>query len=337
MRIRRQSLFILIALLAIVRPLPATAHDLMPSLLSIEAVSDTRYDVTFKVPAIGATALPLGVSFHAGCTGADAPFLPSGNGAFLARYRLDCAAPLAGTTIGLTGLAETDADVLVRIVSTIGAVQTERALPERPEVVVAAAPTRLGLAQTYFALGAQHILLGLDHLLFVLALILLIERRSVLFWTITAFTLAHSVTLALSALGLADMPQPLVEALIALSIVFLAAEGVRMWRTEGAAQPRFSPPAVAFMFGLLHGLGFGGALMRIGLPAGEVPIALLAFNLGVEAGQLLVVAVALLTTASLVALLAIRLAPARLPLTYAIGVVAAMWFAQRVAAMMFLA
>ena len=337
MTIPWRSLSMLVALLAIARPLAVAAHDLMPSLLSIEAVSETRYDVTFKVPAIGATALPVGVSFPAGCTGADAPFVPRGNTAFLARYRLDCAAPLAGATIGLTGLAETDADVLVRIVSPTGAVQTERALPERPSVVVAAAPTPLQLAQTYFALGAQHILLGLDHLLVVLALILLIERRSVLLWTITAFTLAHSVTLALSALGLADMPQPLVEALVALSIVFLAAEGVRTWRTGGTARPRISPPAVAFMFGLLHGFGFGGALLRIGLPAGEVPLALVAFNLGVEAGQLLVVALALLTAASLVALLAIRLAPARLPLTYAIGLVAAIWFAQRVAAIAFLA
>ena len=143
-------------------------------------------------------------------------------------------------------------------------------------------------ARTYFLLGVEHILLGIDHLLFVLALLLLVRNPWMLVKVITAFTVAHSITLAVAALGWAHIPQAPVEAVIALSIMFVAAETIRQ-RRDGTDLTSKAPWIVAFAFGLLHGLGFGGALKEIGLPQSDVPLALLTFNLGVEAGQLVFV------------------------------------------------
>jgi hydrogenase/urease accessory protein HupE len=188
-------------------------------------------------------------------------------------------------------------------------------------------------ARTYFLLGVQHILLGLDHLLFVLALLLLIRDTWMLVKTITAFTVAHSITLAAAALGWADVAQTPVEAVVALSIAFVAAEVIRNSRHETNLADQ-APWIVAFAFGLLHGLGFGGALKEIGLPQSDVPLALLTFNLGVEAGQLLFVAAVLALKASLDRLLALRLPWARNIISYGIGSLAAVWFVQRLALML---
>ena len=145
------------------------------------------------------------------------------------------------------------------------------------------------MARTYTLLGVEHILTGFDHLCFVLALVLIVGFNRRLFWTVTAFTLAHSITLALATLGVIHVPGPPVEATIALSIVFVASEIVQQQRgREGLASKQ--PWLVAFAFGLLHGLGFAGALAEIGLPANAIPLALLFFNIGVEIGQLLFIA-----------------------------------------------
>ncbi len=205
-------------------------------------------------------------------------------------------------------------------------------LPQAPSFTIAAAPTRFDVMRTYSVLGTQHILLGLDHLLFVLALLLLIRDLRALVATITAFTVAHSITLALSAIGLAMAPQPLVEALVALSIVLVATEIVRAGRGEHAGS-HIAPWTIAFAFGLLHGLGFGRALLEIGLPAGDVPLALVAFNVGVEIGQLLVIGLVFATVASLRLLLAIPRLIDRHRLGYAVGCVSATWFVERVVAL----
>ena len=198
------------------------------------------------------------------------------------------------------------------------------------ELTVEAAPTWFDTARTYFLLGVEHILLGIDHLLFVLALLLLVRDVWMLIKVITAFTVAHSITLVLAALGWAHIPQVPVEAVIALSIMFVAAELVRQVGPENDFTKR-APWVVAFAFGLLHGLGFGGALKEIGLPQTDVPLALLSFNLGVEAGQLLFVGAVLAIRATIERLLVFKLPWLRSALGYGIGSLAAVWLVQRVA------
>lgn len=182
------------------------------------------------------------------------------------------------------------------------------------------------IARAYTVLGIEHILGGFDHLLFVLALLFLVGFNRLLLYTITAFTAAHSLTLALSALGLVTLRPPPVEAAIALSIVLVAAEALHRQPTWA----RRWPALVAFLFGLVHGLGFAGALKEIGLPDNHLSVALLTFNLGVELGQLLVVALAYAAYRVLIGWP--RLALARAPALYAIGAVAAYWSIGRVIA-----
>ena len=188
------------------------------------------------------------------------------------------------------------------------------------------------MAGAYLMHGVEHILFGFDHLLFVLALILIVRSGRVLLWTITAFTLAHSITLSLATLGVVQVPAPPVEAAIALSIVLLACEIIRLRRGQTSLTARW-PWLVAFAFGLLHGLGFAGALTEIGLPQGDIPLALFAFNVGVEIGQLIFVAAVLGVLACVkridfppvVERHALSIA------TYGIGTMAAFWFIERLA------
>ncbi len=195
-------------------------------------------------------------------------------------------------------------------------------------VTVTARPDRWQVAQTYLVLGIEHILTGYDHLLFVVSLVLLLGQLWVVVRAATAFTLAHSITLIGSSLGLIGLAQAPVEALIALSIMFLAVEIVK--QREGS--PRLSeriPWVVAFLFGLLHGFGFAGALREIGLPETDVPMALLTFNLGVELGQLAIIAACLAIIAALRRMAPRLLRPATLAATYGIGITASFWFLQR--------
>jgi hydrogenase/urease accessory protein HupE len=211
-----------------------------------------------------------------------------------------------------------------------GAVQTVRVTPDAPSFTVAAAPTAGAVARIYLALGVEHILLGVDHLLFVLALLILVPAARTLLWTITAFTLAHSLTLAAATLGWVAVPPPPVEAAIALSIVFVAGEIAHGARGRPGLSAR-QPWLVAFAFGLLHGFGFAGALHEIGLPQRAIPLALLTFNLGVELGQLLFVG-AVLAAAALLSRLPVR-APSgwRSAAAYGIGAVASYWLLERLA------
>nr|WP_268841564.1 HupE/UreJ family protein [Rhizobium giardinii] len=176
-------------------------------------------------------------------------------------------------------------------------------------------------------MGIQHIMLGIDHLLFVLPMLLLICKPKALVLTVTSFTVAHSITLVFAALGIASAPQPPVEALVALSIMFVASEIIRTARGHVDLSSRY-PWLISFPFGLLHGFGFGGALREIGLSQGDVP---LAFNLGIEAGQLVFVAVALAAIASFRLLLVLDFSRLRFWFAYLIGTLSAFWFVQRVA------
>jgi hydrogenase/urease accessory protein HupE len=222
-------------------------------------------------------------------------------------------------------------DVLVRLQRSDDTTQVVRLTPSTPAFVVEAAPRWTQVAATYLGLGIEHILLGVDHLLFVLAMLLLVRSWGRLLATITAFTVAHSITLAAATLGFVHVPPQPVEAAIALSIVFVAAEIVhgRMGRT--GLTERW-PWVVAFVFGLLHGLGFASALREVGLPEGAIPAALLFFNLGVELGQLAFVEVVLALLASLRSLQLSTPAWSWRLASYGIGAVAMYWTIERVVA-----
>jgi len=234
-----------------------------------------------------------------------------------------------GESIAIEGLEATFTDALVRIERADGGTQVRRLSPTAPSFAVEAAPGGLDVARTYLALGVEHIALGLDHLLFVLGLLLLVEGRRRLVATITAFTVAHSVTLAASTLGWVRLSQQPVEAVIALSIVFLAGE-IAHEHQGRAGWTRRWPWLVAGSFGLLHGFGFAGALAQLGLPVNAIPAALLFFNLGVELGQLLFIGAALAVMAAARTFALFRSDWAwRVPV-YGIGAVASYWTLSRV-------
>jgi hydrogenase/urease accessory protein HupE len=241
-----------------------------------------------------------------------------------------CDAGLAGATITIDGLAATYTDVLVRIARADGTTQAARLSPDNPTLEVTESPSSIATATTYFRLGVEHIITGFDHLLFVLALLLLIGNVRTLIETVTSFTVAHSITLAFAALGYSRVPQPPVEALIALSIMFVAAEIIRKQRGRSDLAGAY-PWLIAFLFGLLHGFGFGGALREIGLPQKDVPLALFTFNLGVEAGQLMFIAVVLALATALRLIVKTGTQRMRVATAYAIGAVSAFWFVERLA------
>jgi hydrogenase/urease accessory protein HupE len=224
-----------------------------------------------------------------------------------------------------------------------GTTQVTRLTPSTPSFVVEASPRRIEIVRTYLGLGVEHILTGVDHLLFVLGLLMLVRGVGRLVKTVTAFTVAHSVTLTLATLGFVHVPQPPVEAVIALSIVFVATEILRSRRASAAGSPSLAerqPWLVAFTFGLLHGLGFAGGLSEAGLPQGHIPLALLLFSIGVELGHFSFIAAVIASIA--LARRAIRrlrpsfsadrLAVIRLLTPYAIGGTAMFWLIQRIAA-----
>jgi hydrogenase/urease accessory protein HupE len=309
---------------------PAQAHEVRPAYLQLREMDAQTWDVTWKVPAtLDERRLALHVVFAPGTRVVGVPQANFANATFLQHWRVQRAGGLVGTHIGIDGLASTLTDVLVRVERRDGTSQTVRVTPADPGFTLEATPGQATVANTYFALGVQHILTGFDHLLFVFALILLVRKRATLLWTVTAFTLAHSITLAAATLGVVHVPPPPVEASIALSIAFLASELIRQRRGEAGLTAR-RPWLVAFAFGLLHGLGFAGALSEVGLPQNAIPLALLFFNVGVEAGQLLFIVSALAVLAGL------RRLPVQAPwlrtaAAYSIGGLAMFWTLQRIA------
>jgi hydrogenase/urease accessory protein HupE len=255
------------------------------------------------------------------------------NHAFTERWTVKREGGLAGGVVHIAGLTATLTDVLVRVQRLDGTTQVTRLTPAAPSFLVEASPRALQVAGTYLRLGVEHILLGIDHLLFVLALLILVEGTRRLVTTITAFTLAHSLTLAGATLGFVHVPGPPVEAAIGLSIMFVAAEIIHGRHGKVGLTRRF-PWIVAFTFGLLHGFGFAGALSEVGLPPAAIPTALLCFNAGVEVGQLLFIG--LVVGAIAVARRVTRHVGVAPPAwgwrvsPYAIGTVAAFWLVQRV-------
>ena len=309
--------------------LPAAAHELRPAYLELREIRPGEFSVLWKTPMAGDARLALAPEF----SGDAKPVTPTTTrrapGAAIQQWTLRAPA-LRRQTLRIRGLESTMTDALARIEFADGTSWTGRLTPRAPALAIPARASAPAVAGVYFKLGVEHILSGLDHLLFVLALILITRGRWRLVKTITAFTAAHSLTLGLATLGVVRVPQAPVEAVIALSIVFVAAEIVQRRRGRDGLTAR-APWLVAFTFGLLHGLGFAGALREIGLPQGHIPVALLFFNLGVEAGQLVFVCAvlslgALARRVRLPAVRGMELAP-----PYAIGAVAMFWVIQRVA------
>ena len=310
--------------------LPATAHEVRPGYLELRETAPGSYDVLWRVPAKGDFRLAMYPRFPGECVEARETVSYRAGGAYTDRWSLSCPAGLAGQSITIDGLPATLTDVLARVEWADGTTQVARLTPGAPAFVVRAAPKPLEVAGTYLVLGVEHILLGIDHLLFILGLLMLVRGWRRLLATVTAFTLAHSLTLAAAVLGFVHVPQPPVEAVIALSIVFVAAEIVHGRQGRAGITER-APWIVAFTFGLLHGFGFAGALTEVGLPQQAIPVALLCFNLGVELGQLLFIA-GLLTLVQGARRCKVRVPDWAAQLSaYAMGALATFWCLQRVA------
>ncbi|MFC1664526.1 HupE/UreJ family protein [Pseudomonadota bacterium] len=264
------------------------ADEIRPGYLEIKESSKNVFSILWKVPAKGDKKLSLKLQLPSNCIDKTQPTAQLINAAYIKRWIVFCDGGLVNNTISISGLESTNTDVLLRMEFLDGTSQSVQLTPTGRSYLVRANPSSFQIITTYTWLGIEHILLGVDHLLFVFALLLIVNSRRRLFWTITAFTAAHSITLAGATLGYVNVPQQPVEAIIALSILFLAMEIVHGKRGHPGAAARW-PWLVAFVFGLLHGFGFAGALAEVGLPQQAIPLALVFFNIGVELGQLLFV------------------------------------------------
>jgi len=309
----------------------AAAHPLTPALLDLEERADGVTAVTWKTSASQIAGVVLTPRLPAGCVrdGAPTEALSDAGGAVVARWTVRCGAGgLVGQEVAIDGLPDSKTDALLRISLADGRLVQGILRPDAPGLVVPAQPTRLDVLRDYGRLGIEHILSGPDHLLFVFGLLLLVATTRALVRTITAFTVGHSITLSLAALGYARVPSGLIEVLIALSVFVLAVDLAQPGDPSETVLGR-RPWVMAALFGLLHGLGFAGALREAGLPEHDIPAALLSFNVGIEIGQLAFVGVILLLRRASRPLLAGSpgwLEPAPV---YAMGSVAALWVIER--------
>jgi hypothetical protein len=311
----------------------ARAHETRPAYLELKETAPGRYGVLWRTPVLSGMRLPVALKLPDGVRNLHEPSVQELTDSLLERRAID-AGPggLGGRRIEFPGLQFTITDVLVRVERLDGTVSTELVRPPRPWFELAAPRGALAAAGVYLAQGIEHILLGVDHLLFVLGLLAIVRTPWMLVKTITAFTVAHSLTLAVATFGIATVPAAPLNAAIALSILFLGPEIVRAWRGQTSFTIRH-PWVVAFAFGLLHGFGFASGLAALGLPRGDIPLALLMFNVGVEIGQLAFVALVLLLVRAFKVLQVrwprtLELAPA-----YVVGSLGAFWTIQRIVLM----
>ena len=324
-RFRRVAL----ALVGLLLAGTAAAHETRPGYLEIRETAPDHYDILWKRPVGGEVPVDLVPVFPDACTDPGGARLQQGSGAAILRIALDCEGGLRGQTVGVEGLAGSITDVLLRVVHADGVEETHLLRPTSPTAVIGGV-TGWARITSYLRLGIQHILLGVDHLLFVLGLLLIVGNRRTLVKTITAFTVAHSITLGIATLGYASAPILPLNAVIALSILFLGPEIVRA-RRGGTSLTIRHPWVVAFAFGLLHGFGFATGLTELGLPRQEIPLALFLFNVGVEIGQLGFVALVLLLERSFRVLEIVWPRPVRAIPAYTVGTLGAFWFLQRTA------
>ncbi len=312
----------------------AHAHETRPFYLEIKETAPGRYSLMWRAPLYYGQRLPVQMRLPDGVRVLTKPIQRVFPDSIIEQMVIEAGPDgLPGRRIFFDGLREQAVtDVLVRATLLDGSQWTVMARPSQPWIDFKRSMAGFEAARAYLVMGIKHILLGVDHLLFVLGLMLLSRGFGLLVKTITSFTVGHSVSLALATLGAVYVPPKPLSATIALSIVFLAAELVRAQRGERTITIR-NPWLVSFAFGLLHGLGFAGALVQLGLPKSAIPMALLLFNVGVEIGQILFVLVALLVIGSLRKM---EFHPPswgkKLPV-YTMGSIAGFWFVGRLAAM----
>jgi hydrogenase/urease accessory protein HupE len=306
------------------------ADEIRPGYLEISESTTNTYTVVWKVPFKSGMKLKIDPALPGNCQPLTDISAYEATGSLIQRWSIRCPGGLTGQTISITGLSATITDVLVRLESLDGATQMVRLEPLNSSFEVKARSTPLEVSALYTWLGFEHILIGIDHLLFVLALLIIVNNTRRLLWTVTAFTISHSITLAGATLGWLSVPQKPVEAVIALSILFLATEIIHQRQGKIGLAATW-PWLVAFIFGLLHGFGFAGALAEVGLPAHAIPLALLFFNVGVELGQ-----IAFIGAVLIIAWIGGRLLPLPMRqvtggLAFGIGGLAAFWTIERVA------
>ncbi len=334
----------------------ASAHAFAPAAALIEETTAQRYQVTFRRSTPFAAALSL--ELPASCQQGARRTTIEGDQT-IDRFTLQCPAPLQGQTVRVLGLAELSIGAVLHAQFLDGRSVRELLSAQRMSVVI---PDTSWLAEVFFGylrLGVEHLLTGLDHVLFVIGLLCLVAGFRHILWTLTAFTLGHSVTLCLSALSIIALPQAPVEVGIALSLLVIALEiahtaapvagntapstgaavGMRSMQAIKAGRSWRIPTIprsaiIASVFGLLHGLGFAGALAETGLPEDDIPLSLFAFNLGVEFGQVLIVLATLPFLWVLSRRVVLRKRTWRLSAAYLIGSLAGMWFIERVAALL---
>ena len=316
----------------------ANAHESRPAYLEIDETAPGRYDVIWRTPVNAGMRLPIALKFSEGVSNVTEPAVRELPDSLVERRIIKVSDGIAGKRIDFVGLEATITDVLVRVRLLDGSEVTTVVRPSKAWVEITGSRGLIAIASSYALLGVEHILFGIDHLLFVLGLLILVKGWRRLVGTITAFTVAHSITLAAATLGFVHVPSKPVEATIALSIVFVACEIVH--RRQGrSGLTEMWPWVIAFSFGLLHGLGFASALREVGLPQNAIPLALVFFNVGVELGQLLFISFVMAIVA--VAVYAAKrfsqwnIAPQSAfawcenVSAYAIGAVAAFWLIER--------
>jgi len=311
----------------------AHAHESRPAYLEIEEIRPGQYDVVWRTPVLAGARLPVVLRLPEGVRDLREPVVQELADSLLERRWIDAGPEgLAGRRIEFPGLQLTITDAVARVKLLDGRSWMAIARPSQPWVEIAATPGTWATALDFTRQGLAHILSGPDHLLFVFGLLLIVRDAWTLAKTITAFTLAHSITLAAATLGYVDPPGPPIEAAIAASILFLGPEILRA-REGGTSFTIRKPWIVAFVFGLLHGFGFAGALSAAGLPSGDVPIALVTFNVGVEIGQLAFLALVLSLAYGLRRLGVRWPRPMQVLPAYVVGGLGAFWTIQRVSLM----
>jgi len=308
---------------------PALSHEVRPALLQVTERPGHRYDILWKQPTLGVVAVHLVPQISGGLL-EEAPSAIETAPNFEIHFWRDLSAGtqgLEGRRLRIDGLEQTITDVLVNVTLIHGESLQQILHPQSPSLTFHLHPSGMAV-QAYFTLGIEHILTGVDHLSFVLALLLLVRQRMTLIKTITAFTVAHSMTLAATTLHIISVRPSVIEALVALSILFVAVELVHSHRGQNGLTVRY-PWLIAFTFGLLHGSAFAGALVQIGLPPNALALSLLLFNLGVEVGQLLFIAGVLCIAWALTRLRRELAAWTRWVPPYVIGSFSAFWFIDR--------
>jgi len=313
---------------------PAQAHELQPSSMELRQLTSERFEIIWRAPVYYGKPHPARLQFPETWRSVGEPIVKQLPDSALHRHVVNVPdGAVDGAIIRFVGLEATITDVFVRVSRLDGSESSQVVRPTKPYAELRGERPWTTIAGEYLVLGFHHILLGVDHLLFVLGLLIIVRGTRQLIETITAFTIAHSITLALATLGLASIPGPPLNAAIALSILFLGPELVRVWRGQTSFTIRH-PWVVAFGFGLLHGFGFASGLSTVGMPRAEVPLALAMFNVGVELGQLAFVALILLGHRAARVLELHWPRPAELAPAYLIGSLGAYWTIQRTAMML---